>query len=99
MEVPSNDATCSMAGCDSVIRAPLARRRRNRDVQSRQPAMTESSASPPPTPLDRFAGARALVTGAASGIGAATALRLAAEGATVACLDLDGAGAELTATA
>jgi NAD(P)-dependent dehydrogenase (short-subunit alcohol dehydrogenase family) len=47
-------------------------------------------------PLARFAGSRALVTGAASGIGAATASRLAAEGARVACLDLDGAGAGAT---
>jgi len=36
----------------------------------------------------RFAGKAAIVTGAASGIGRATARRLAAEGAAVACLDI-----------
>lgn len=45
----------------------------------------------------RFTGRRALVTGAASGIGRATALRLAAEGASVACLDRDVDGLEETA--
>jgi 3-oxoacyl-[acyl-carrier protein] reductase len=47
----------------------------------------------------RFAGRVAIVTGAAQGIGAATALRLAEEGATVAALDRNGAGAAATADA
>ena len=41
----------------------------------------------------------ALVTGAASGIGRATALRLAADGAVVACLDRNGQGAHEVVTA
>jgi 2-dehydro-3-deoxy-L-rhamnonate dehydrogenase (NAD+) len=44
----------------------------------------------------RFSGRVALVTGGASGIGAATARRLLAEGAQVAVLDLAGAGPEGT---
>jgi NAD(P)-dependent dehydrogenase (short-subunit alcohol dehydrogenase family) len=44
----------------------------------------------------RFEGSRVVVTGAGSGIGKATALRFAAEGAHVACVDLD--AAEATAT-
>src|SRR5690606_9475085 len=40
------------------------------------------------TDTARFAGRNAIVTGAASGIGRATALRLASEGAAVVCLDV-----------
>lgn len=47
----------------------------------------------------RFEGKRAVVTGAASGIGRATALRLAAEGATVLVGDIDEAGGAALAEA
>jgi len=42
----------------------------------------------------RFNGKTAVVTGAASGIGRASALRLAAEGAQVIAADIDAAGGE-----
>ena len=47
----------------------------------------------------RLAGKAALVTGAARGIGAASALRLASEGAAVMCADVDADGAAATAKA
>lgn len=44
--------------------------------------------APMMAPTRRFEGRTAIVTGAASGIGRATAVRLASEGAAVACLDV-----------
>jgi NAD(P)-dependent dehydrogenase (short-subunit alcohol dehydrogenase family) len=50
-------------------------------------------------PTRRFEGKTAIVTGAASGIGRSTAIRLATEGAAVACLDVVPEGVEQTVEA
>ena len=47
--------------------------------------------------MSRFSGQSAIVTGAAAGIGRATALTLARQGIRIASLDLDGAAARKTA--
>lgn len=48
--------------------------------------------------MDRLADRDALVTGGASGIGRATCLRLASEGASVVIADIDDDGSEQTAS-
>ena len=49
--------------------------------------------------MGRFDGKVVVVTGSASGIGKATAMQFATDGATVACLDINEIGAEATAIA
>src|SRR6202034_3468535 len=53
--------------------------------------------TPPGVTMTSFAGRTAIVTGAAQGIGAAIAARLAADGATVAVADINAAGAAVMA--
>jgi NAD(P)-dependent dehydrogenase (short-subunit alcohol dehydrogenase family) len=65
-------------------------RERDADAQSRQQAKGETNM--PKTP-DYFAGKTVLITGAASGIGRATALIFAREGANVVCADINEQGA------
>lgn len=50
-------------------------------------------------PVRRFEGRTAIVTAAATGIGRATAIRLASEGAAVACVDASPEGVEVTVDA
>lgn len=61
--------------------------------QTREPEQTAATPAAPAAPVQDFAGLSALVTGGASGIGAATAALLTARGARVAVLDRDTAGA------
>jgi len=49
--------------------------------------------------VGRLEGKIAIVTGAGSGLGRAAASRFAAEGALVACVDIDGGGATETVEA
>src|SRR5262249_44603586 len=76
------------------IGAPLDRTRRARLLQV---AIVMAQPFDDPTLPRRYRGKTVLVTGAASGVGRATALRVAAEGAQVWCVDLNGDGAAETA--
>jgi NAD(P)-dependent dehydrogenase (short-subunit alcohol dehydrogenase family) len=67
---------------DVLVQRPFGGRREGIMTVSQQPG--------------RFAGRVALVTGAASGIGRETARRLASEGASVCCADVNKSGMELT---
>lgn len=83
-------------------KAPAARRpaAAGRPAARRRPATERRVTHPPPrvsAVTFQIAGARAVVTGGAGGIGAALAQKLAAEGATVAVVDLDRARAEAAA--
>ena len=73
--------------------------RAHRDDPADPSAATPGDAAPPSGPLRRLGGLVALVTGGASGIGAATAQRFASEGALVAVADRDDEGAAKIAAA
>src|SRR5665213_288824 len=66
-----------------------------------RPAHDSNKSRGPPMPKtpDYFHGKTVLITGAASGIGRATALIFAREGANIVCADIDEKGVEKTAAA
>ena len=66
-------------------------------VKSAMKTADEAAAQRRASPRGRFANKVAIVTGGGSGMGAATAAELAAQGAAVAIMDLNGEGAETTA--
>jgi meso-butanediol dehydrogenase/(S,S)-butanediol dehydrogenase/diacetyl reductase len=61
-------------------------------------AAPSAAGGSPPSARGRLAGDVAVVTGAGSGIGAATALLFASEGASVVCVDVNASGLDSTAS-
>ncbi len=74
-------------------------RKRDEWAQSVTKKVSEPKERDMPRTLDYFAGKTILITGAASGIGRATALIFAREGANVVCADINEPGARDTAAA
>src|SRR3954466_7317470 len=79
-------------GPDGPLRPGTARPGVLEWARPRHPRANEESPE-----MSRYEGRVAVVTGSARGIGAATAARLASEGASVAVLDLDQSAAQVTA--
>ncbi len=97
------DADCTAAGLvlgatlRNLERRPVPRRRQLRGLGAPPARRSEQELAMIMPTVQRFDGKVALVTGAASGIGRAVALRLAAEGARVFGHDLNEDGLEETA--
>ena len=90
-------ATFTVQSVEEVPGRRASRHPRDRRTRGRREAGVRRRARLAADPMKRFEGKTALVTGGAKGIGAATAERLAAEGAHVVVADFDEAAANETA--